>query len=134
MKKLFTLLLFLSISIITFTSYAQTDCNPATITKVEPEGTGNRINWTLPPSGEEVLISQNEDSKGLPSGFYEWSLGVYHRFTPEHLATINGGILTQIVFVPSYRITQTEPGHTYTIQVYSGGVWGADSDRNPGTL
>lgn len=132
MKKLFAL--FLMISMLVFTSYAQTDCNPATITKVEREGTGNRINWTLPPSGEEVAISQNEDSKGTAYGSSHRSLGVYHRFTPEHLTSVNDGLLTQIIFVPSYDSPQTEPGHTYTVQIYQGGFWGEEGNRDPGTI
>jgi len=130
MKKLFTL----SIIIVTYiVSNAQTDCKPATITNVEKEGSGNRITWNMPASGEEITISHN----GIFSGKYIGdvsSFGVYHRFTPENLAAINGGKLAQIVFAPMYAPFQTEPGHTYTIQVYQGGMWGEVGNRNPGTL
>ena len=134
MKNLFTFLSFLSIIILNFISNAQTDCNPATITNVEHGGSGNRITWTMPTGGEEVTISQQVgnfyDSFGVVEDY-----GVYHRFTPEDLAAINGGKLTQIVFIPAYRkISETEPGHTYTIQIYRGGKWGTEDERNPGTL
>ena len=135
MKKIiFPLFLCAMIQMAAFTTYAQTNCEPATITKVEHEGSGNRINWTLPPSGEEVTISQNEDSKGSAFGMHQQSLGVYHRFTQENLAVINGGILKQIIFEPSYDAPQTKPGHTYTIQVYQGGKCGDEGEREPGIL
>jgi hypothetical protein len=122
MKNSITLLLFLTI--VTFTSNAQTDCYPATIINVEREGSGNRAVWTMPTGDEEVTISQQSGnfyySTGVPEDF-----GIYHRFIPEDLATINGGKLTQVVFVPAYiKVFQTEPGHTYTLQIYKGGTWG----------
>jgi len=134
--------MFICAIILAYTSHAQTDCEPATITKVEREGVGNRINWTLPPSGEEVTISQGNDCPyyyyiGIGVGFWNEtkSAGAYHRFTPEHLAAINGGELTQVVFVPAYSHDhQQKPGHTHTIQIYKGGTWGAVGNRNPGTL
>jgi hypothetical protein len=132
MKNLFTFIILLMAVILN--SNAQTHCNPATITNVEREGTGHRINWILPPTGKEVTISQSEDTNENPVGYYDESLGAYHRFTQEHLVSVHGGVLTQIVFKPSFRFTQTEPGHTYTIQIYQGGNWGAEGDRNPGTL
>jgi len=131
MKKLFTLFLIVLTYLV---GNAQTDCNPATITKVEHEGSGNRITWTMPAGGEEVTISQQNgnlyDECGAPE-----DMGVYHRFTPEDLAAINGGKLTQIVFIPAYdKAFQTEPGHTYTVQIYKGGKWGTVEERNPGAL
>ena len=140
MKKI-TILLFMGamIHIAAFTTYAQTDCEHATITKVEREGNGNRINWTLPLNGEEVTISQGGAFGGNSTAIGPWneirSLGVYHRFTPEHLTAINGGLLSQVIFVPGYHIfDQQGPGHTHTIQIYSGGGWGEENLRHPGTL
>jgi len=134
MKKLFTLFQILVIFLVAFTSNAQTNCNPAIITNVIHEGSGNRITWTMPTGGEEVTISQQSgyfyDACGAPENF-----GVYQRFIQEDLAAINGGKLTQIVFIPTYDVAfQTEPGHTYAIQIYQGGAWGTEDKRNPGTL
>jgi len=132
MKKIITLFLLITVIL---TSNAQTDCNPATITNVEHEGTGNRINWTMPTSGEEIVISQGGGYNGNGITVIPNSFGIYHRFTPEDLATINSGELTQIVFAPMYdTYFQTEPGHTYAIQIYIGGIWGEEGNRNPGTL
>jgi len=128
MKKLFTLFLIA----VTFTCNAQ-DCNPATITNVEHEGNGNRITWTMPTGGEEVMISQGGDFGKLGTGAPE-NFGIYHRFTLENLTPFNGGKLVQVVFAPTYASYQTEPGHTYTIQIYKGGVWGEPGTRDPGTL
>jgi hypothetical protein len=101
MKKLLASFQILIIFSVTFTSNAQTNCNPATITNVEHEGSGNRITWIMPTGEEEVTISQQSgnfyDSFGVPE-----DIGVYHRFTPEDLATINGGELTRVLFVPNY--------------------------------
>jgi hypothetical protein len=133
MKKLFILLQILFIYLVFFTSNAQTGCNPATITKVEREGTGNHIIWRMPTEGEDVVISQGGDYGGLGTG-ETTDFGVYHRFTQDDLATINGGTLTQIVFVPSRLSWYTEFGHTFTIQIYKGGAWGEVGTRNPGTL
>jgi hypothetical protein len=130
MKKLFTLLLLLITAI--FHSNAQ-DCEPATITNVEREGTGNRINWTMPAGNEKVEISQGCDFVDSYTGVPE-DFGVYHRFTPEDLTTVNGGKLTQVVFVPCRSTWQTEFGHTFTIQIYKGGIWGEPGNRDPGTL
>jgi len=132
MKKIITLVILLITVILT--SNAQTDCNPATITNVAHEGTGNRIIWTMPTSGEEIVISQGGDFSNVSIGNYQNSLGVYHRFVPEDLATINGGKLNQIVFAPTFRPSQNKPGHIYTIQIYKGGKWGEVEERNPGTL
>jgi hypothetical protein len=133
MKKLFTFLLLLSIIFLSLSSNAQTDCNPATITNVEREGSGNHLTWTMPIGEEETLISQGEslyDCCGVAV-----DLGVYHRFTPEELFDVNGGILTQVVFIPGYdKAFQTEPGHTYTLHIYQGGIWGIVGERNPGKL
>jgi hypothetical protein len=129
MKKLFTLFFIL----VTFTSNAQIDCAPATITNVEREGTGNRITWTMPAGEEEIEITQSETCKFNAIG-NNISFGVYHRFTPENLSTINGGELIQIIFVPMFFSYQIYPGHTYTIQIYQGGKWGVAGERNPGTL
>jgi hypothetical protein len=134
MKNLFSFLFFLSIIFLNFASVAQTDCNPAIITNVEHENSGNRINWIMPANGEEVVISQGGDYDGGGSGFYRSSLGAYHRFIPEELATVNGGLLKQVVFAPTHASWQTAPGHTYTIQIYQGGTWGTIGERNPGTL
>jgi len=130
MKKIITLFLLITVIL---TSNAQTDCNPATITNVAHEGTGNRITWTMPTSGEEEVISQSGVLGTYPIGDKS-SFGVYHRFTIDELVAINGGQLTQIVFAPSYYLNQTVPGHTYTIQIYIGGIWGEEGNRNPGTL
>jgi len=132
MKKLFTLFLFLVV--VAFTSNAQTNCNPATISNVEHEGSGNRITWSMPASGEIITISQQNgslyDCVGAPE-----DMGAYHRFTPEDLAAINGDKLSQVVFIPAYaKAFQTEPGHTYIVQIFQGGVWGALEERNPGAL
>jgi len=133
MKNLFTHLLLLSIIIIAFTSNAQPDCNPALITNVEHEGSGNRITWTMPTGGEKIVISNGGDYWNCTGDSED--LGVYHRFTQENLATINGGKLSQVVFTPVFnKVYQTKPGHTYTIQIYKGGIWGAAGERNPGTL
>jgi len=130
MKKLFTLFLI----IITITSNAQT-CDPVSITSVEHEGSGNRVNWTTPKGRGEVIISQGGNfSVNNVLGDGHESFGVYHRFTSEDLATINCGKLTQVVFAPTYGSWQTVPGHNYVIQIYKGGIWGAASERNPGTL
>jgi len=134
MKNLFTLFQILVIFLVAFASNAQTDCNPATVTNVIHEDSGNRITWNMPTGGEEVTISQQSgnlyDGCGAPEDY-----GVFHRFTPEELATINGGKLTQIVFIPTYlKEFQTEPGHTYTVQIYKGGKWGTVEERNPGTI
>ena len=120
--------------IVTLTSNAQNDCNPATITHVAHEGSGNRVNWTMPISGEEVMISHSEKlANGV--GWEQNSFGAFHRFTPEDLSTTNGGILNQVVFVPTcIPYIQTQPGHTYTIQIYKAGKWDEIEDRNPGTL
>ena len=130
MKNFFSLFLFFMI--VTFTSNAQNDCNPATITNVAHEGSGNRINWTM-PFGEIIDISQGGNFGGLNTGAHE-DFGVYHRFTPEDLVSFNGGILTQFVFAPPMFTWQTEFGCTYTIQIYKGGIWGTVGNRNPGTL
>jgi hypothetical protein len=128
MKKLYTLSFFFLIVIIT--SNAQTDCNPATITNVEQQGTGNHITWTIPLTGEEVTISQSGDFKGR-YGDEKFSFGAYHRFTPEDLSAINGAVFTQVVFAPTYSLSQTEPSHSYILQIYQGGVWGIFGERNP---
>jgi len=132
MKKIFTLF-FLIIVIVN--SNAQTGCNPTTITKVEKEGTGNRITWTLPTIEKETKISQGGDLGNWGSGFKK-DFGVYHRFRPEDLASVSDATLVQVVFAPWYWIPfQTIPGHTYTIQIYKGGKWGITyDDRNPGEL
>jgi hypothetical protein len=138
MKKLSTLLFLLMVVILY--SNAQTDCEPATINNVEREGNGNQITWKMPPTGEEVTISQGgEYAYNYGIAFGAWneikSAGAYHRFTPEHLAIINGGELTQVVFVPHYSTYfQQKPGHTHTIQIYEGGNWGEPGARHPGTL
>jgi len=130
MKKFFTLFFLITVIL---NSNAQTGCNPATLTNVEHEGSGNRITWTMPTGGEEVTISQGGDFSNNSIGDKS-SFGVYHRFTLEDLATINNGVLTQVIFAPAYRSFQIQPGHNYTIQIYKGGKWGAEGDRNPGTL
>ena len=131
MKKLIILFLVTSINIAFLTTYAQ-DCDPVTITKVEHEGAGNRINWTQPISRGEVVITQGgEYDECVSAG--QVSFGAYHRFTPEDLATINGGTLTQVVLVPTHDILFI-PGHNYTIQIYKGGIWGVVGNRNPGML
>ena len=132
MKKLIILFLVTSINIAFLTTYAQ-DCNPATITKVEKEGAGNRINWTMPPGDKEIIITQGEDFNGNPVGDKS-SFSVFHRFTPDDLITVNAGTLTQVVFAPTKLPWQPEPGHSYTIQIYKGGVWENIEIRNPGTL
>jgi len=131
MKKL--IILFVSFFLVIFTNYAQTDCEPVSITNVQNEGTGTRVNWTTPIGIEEVIMSQSGNYSRC-TGDSDFSLGVYHRFTPEELNIVNGSFLTQIVFVPGYHINQQKPGHTYTIQIYQGGHWGAMGDRNPGKL
>jgi len=131
MKKIIILYLVTSINIAFLTTYAQ-DCDPATITKVEHEGTGNRITWTMPIGRGEVVITQGGNHKGWTGDSEDFA--VYHRFTPEELATINSGTLTHIVFAPAYAVNQTEPGHNYTIQIYKGGIWGTVGNRNPGIL
>jgi len=132
MKKIFTLF-FLFFTVILY-SNAQ-DCSPTTITKVEKEGTGNRITWTQPTIEKETKISQGGDVGNWGAGGIK-DFGVYHRFRPEDLVPVSDGTLIQVVFAPWYWIpVQTEPGHTYTIQIYQGGNWGATpNDRNPGTL
>jgi hypothetical protein len=129
MKKNFTLFLFLMMG--AFISNAQTNCDPVTITNVEHEGAGNRITWTPPTGIDEKTISQGGNySNCMYIG--EESGGVYHRFTPDQLFTINGGALTQVVFAPTHLLGRI-PGHTYTLKVYKGGVWGAAGSRDPGT-
>jgi hypothetical protein len=131
MKNLFTLFIFLIAVILN--SYAQTDCNPATITNVEREGAGNRITWTM-PIGEVKTISQGGDL-GNWGGGYLWDFAVFHRFSPEDLDIVQNGTLTQVVFAPSFFFpVQTGPGHTFTIQIYKGGTWGEIGNRSPGTL
>ena len=134
MKKVLFLFIVTSINIAFLTTYAQ-DCNPTTITKVEKESTGNRITWTLPTIGKETKISQGGDLGTWGTGNVK-DYGVYHRFRPEDLTSVSGGTLIQVVFAPWYYIPiQTCPGHTYAIQIYQGGKWGATADdRNPGTL
>jgi len=139
MKKLFTLLLIVVTYIVT---NAQTNCNPVTITSVEHEGNGNRITWTMPTGGEEKTITQSKDliyTYNLGLAFGSWnqirSGGAYHRYLPEHLTPIDGGVLKQVVFVPYYSTYfQQRPGHTHTIQIYKGGTWGEAGARHPGTL
>ena len=134
MKKIIILFLVTSINIAFLTTYAQTDCEPATITKVEKEGTGNQITWILPVGNiEEIVITQggNYCDQNMSAG--QESFGAYHRFTPEGLAAINGGELTHIAFAPTHHIL-VKPGHTYTIQIYQSGTWGEVENRNPGTL
>jgi len=135
MKIFFTLFQILVIFFVTFTSNAQTDCNPATITSVEHEGSGNRITWTMPAGSEEVMISHGGELSGFGIGSWQRSFGVYHRFTSEDLASINGGTLAQVVFAPTYNyLFQTKLSHTYTIQIYQGGIWGEANEHSPGTL
>ena len=72
MKK-FTLLMFICAIILAYTSHAQTNCEPATITKVQREGVGNRITWKMPPNGETVTITQGNDyayNFGIGVGFW----------------------------------------------------------------
>jgi len=134
MKKLITLFQFLCVSFVFFTSYAQSACEPAILNQVVQQGTGNHITWTMPLTGEKVTISQCGDYK-YPFGDAKFSFGAYHRFTPENLSVIDGAVLTQVVFVPTYNIyTQTGSEHSYILQVYQGGVWGEFGERNPGTL
>jgi len=135
MKKLITLFFLATIFMAAFTCNAQNvtqDCAPVTITSVEHEGAGNRITWSQPTGRGEVVITQGGDYDDYMSA-PTISFGAYHRFTPEDLATINGGTLTQIVFVPTHDILFI-PGHNYTIQIYKGGIWGTVGNRNPGTL
>jgi hypothetical protein len=134
MKKLFPLFIFFVINLVFLTSNAQTDCKSATINNVKQEGSGNRMSWTMPAGDEEVAISHHSGNLYDSFGVIE-DYGVFHRFIPEDLATINSGELTQVVFIPAYlKVFQTEPGHTYTVQIYQGGIWGAVDDRNPGTM
>jgi hypothetical protein len=56
MKKIFTLIFLMMVA---FTSNAQTNCNPVTITNVEHEGLGNRITWTPHTGTDEVVISHS---------------------------------------------------------------------------
>ena len=134
MKNFITFFLA-TIFMATFTCNAQNvtqTCDPVTVTKVEHEGAGNRITWTQPTGRGEVVITQGgdyDDYIGAPG----ISFGAYHRFTPEDLATINGGTLTRVLFVPTNLILYV-PGHNYTIQIYKGGIWGVVGNRNPGTL
>jgi hypothetical protein len=101
MKKNF--ILFLFFSLITFISNAQTDCAPVTITNVVHEGVGNRLTWTPPSGSTEVVISHSGNyNKYLGGG--DASFGVYHRFIPEQLSTVNEGTLSQVVFVPTHPI------------------------------
>jgi hypothetical protein len=86
----------------------------------------------MPTGGEEVEISQG--GLGIYTIGDKSSFGVYHRFTQDDLIAINYGTLTQVVFAPAYFAPQIKPGHTYTIQIYKGGVWGEVDNRNPGTL
>jgi len=134
MKKLIILFIVAGIHIAFLTTYAQ-DCTPTSITKVEKEGAGNRITWTLPTIEKETKISQGGDLGNWGSGGVK-DYGVYHRFRPEDLTSVSNATLVQVVFAPWYWIpVQTCPGHTYTIQIYKGGKWGATpNDRNPGTL
>jgi hypothetical protein len=134
MKKLLALFQILIIFSVTFTSNAQTNCKPAFITNLEHEGSGNRIAWTMPTGEEEVIISQQSGSLYHCCGAPE-DIGAYHRFTLEDLTIVNGGKLTQVVFIPSYdKPFQTKPGHTYTVQIYQDGKWGTVGERNPGAL
>jgi hypothetical protein len=95
------------------------------------EGTGNRVTWTQPTGRGEVVITQGGSFNGWTGDSEDF--GVYHRFTPEDLATINGGTLSQVAFVPTHLIWFI-PGHIFTIQIYRGGIWGEMGNRNPGTL
>jgi hypothetical protein len=130
MKKI--IIVFLFLNLITFLSNAQTDCQPVTITDVTHEGAGNRLTWTHHVGNNDVVISHSGNYINSLIGD-NCSFGVYHRFIPEQLSTMNEGMLSQIVFVPTYYVGH-EPGHTYTVQIYQGGVWGAPGNRNPGTL
>jgi hypothetical protein len=130
MKKI--MIVFLFLNLIMFISNAQTDCQPVTITDVTHEGAGNRVTWTPHFGNNDVVISHSDNYKwNFSSGTA--SFGVYHRFIPEQLSTVNEGRLSQVVFVPTHPTGQV-PGHTYTIQIYQGGVWGAPGNRTPGTL
>jgi len=130
MKKLFTSLLI----IITYIISNAQDCPPAPITNVKHDGSGNRITWIMPLCGKVVEITQGENCIFGAAGYKQNSFGVYHRFTPEHLATINGGELIEVVFVPMFFTHQIKPGYAFTIQLYKGGKWGAEGERNPGTI
>ena len=134
MKKLITLFQFLCVSFVFVAAYAQPVCEPALLTRVERLGAGNLIAWAMPLTGEEVTISQSGNYTQWPLGDGRFSFGAYHRFTLEDLSAIDGAVLTQMVFAPTYSFSQTEPSHSYTLQVYKGGVWGVFGERNPGTL
>ena len=133
MKKLITLFFLATIFMVAFTCNAQNvtqDCAPVTITSVEHEGAGNRINWTPPTGRGEVVITQGGNHKGWTGDSEDFA--VYHRFKPEELSTINSGTLISFVFAPTDPLQK--PGHNYTIKIYQGGTWGTVGNRNPGTL
>ena len=137
MKNLIILFFLATIFMAAFTCNAQNatqTCDPTTITKVEHEGAGNRITWTQPTGRGEVIITQSDNCLLGAIGYQQNSFGVYHRFIQEDLATINNGELLRVAFVPMFFPYQIQPGYTFTIQVYKGGVWGTMGNRNPGTL
>ena len=109
------------------------ECLPATITTTLVGDDAVKIDWTYASKRDIATITQGGDPSGNAVGAGTSSLGVYHRFTPEDLAFVNGGKLTQFIFSPSYSEGQGEPGHTYSIRIYQGGHWGEVGQRSPGT-
>jgi len=110
------------------------ECLPPNLTVALSGDDAIKLDWTYPTKRGEVIITQGGDPSGNAVGAGTSSLGVYHRFTPDDLAPVNGGTLTHLTFSPSYSMGQGEPGHTYTIRIYQGGTWGEVGQRNPGTL
>lgn len=113
-------------------------CDPATITDVTLEGSGNRINWTLPGKRDVITLTQAGARGNNVVGAGTASFGFYHRFTPAELAAIgaDNATLNQVLFCPATSGTQPLPSHNYKIQIYQGGSWtdAPGAGRNPGTL
>ncbi|MCL2435417.1 MAG: choice-of-anchor J domain-containing protein [Lentimicrobiaceae bacterium] len=113
-----------------------TDCDPATITAVTPSGDGMYISWTYPAKRGEVIITQGGDFGNTGIGAGQASFSVYHRFTPAELTAVANGELSVVRFAPMYGQGQEQPGHSYKIKIYQGGVWTVPPGGgcNPGTL
>ena len=97
------------------------DCQAPVNVDYELAGSGSsqslRLSWDMPGDTMSQLqsMSYSGGSYGLGS---QYSVGVYHLFTPEQLAAYNGGIINSV----GAYITGKYEYTTYTLRIWVGGT------------
>ena len=83
----------------------------------EQVGRGLNLSWEMP--GDTMTQLQSMESEGISYGLgSQYSVGVYHLFTPEQLVAYNGGIINSV----GAYITGSFEYTTYTLRIWVGGT------------